>query len=123
MLLTAGLRPQGEEGEKQMRFRIVLSMCAVLALSVGVATSAAAPKPKPSPATQQLCESFGGTYSTKANSSFFRPLFKKQGVVWTCNGYGGGSTSTQALVQACFSDGGKATSTLDSGFSTCWRNA
>jgi hypothetical protein len=42
-----------------------------------------------------------------------------------CNSYGGGSASTQALVQSCMSnDGGKATSTLDGppGFATCWQN-
>jgi hypothetical protein len=59
------------------------------------------------------------------NSSFFRPFYKKQGVVWVCNSYSGGSASTQALVQSCLSnDGGKATSTLDGppGFATCWQN-
>ena len=104
-----------------MRVRILLSLCAVLLLSVGVATAAA--KPKPGTASKQLCESNGGTYSTHENSSFFRPFYKKQGVLWTCNSFGGGSTTTQALVQSCLSnDGGKATSTSDAGYATCWKN-
>jgi hypothetical protein len=119
MLIAAGLRPTGEEG-KTMRVRILLSLSVVVMLSVGVATAAAA---RPVSATQQLCESHGGTYSPHAKSSFFRPFFKNQGVVWTCNSYSGGSTATQALVQACLSDGGQATSTLDGppGFATCWK--
>jgi hypothetical protein len=75
-------------------------------------------------ASQQLCESFGGAYSTKASSSFFRPFYKKQGVMWTCNGYGGGSTSTstQALDQSCKTDGGQWTDSSDAGLLTCWKH-
>jgi hypothetical protein len=104
-----------------MRVRILLLLFVVLPLWVGVA--AAAPKPKPVSASQQLCESYGGTYSTKANSSFFRPFYKKQGVLWTCNGYSGGSTASQALVQSCLSTGGQAASTSDAGLATCWEHA
>ena len=106
-----------------MRLPIFVSLLVVLVLPVGAAT--AAPKPKLGPASRQLCESNGGTYSTRANSSYFRPFYKKQGVLWTCNDYSGGSTATQALVQSCLSaDGGQATSTLDGppGLATCWRN-
>src|ERR1700758_4735176 len=103
MLDAAGLRPPGrclarrsagqrprEEGTN-MRARILMALSVVLLLSVGVTTAAAKPK-QPFPASQQLCESKGGTFSTKANSSFFTPFYKKQGVLWTCNGYTGGST-------------------------------
>jgi uncharacterized membrane protein len=121
MLITAGLRPRGEEG-KNMRLRILWFTWVVVVLSVCVASATAAPKPKLDGTSQQKCESYGGTFSTKANSSFFRPFFKKQGVVWTCNSYSGGSTATQDLVQSCMSDGGKATSTSDAGFATCWLN-
>jgi hypothetical protein len=120
MLLTAGLRPIEERKGKKMRRRILLSVFVVLPLWVGVAT--AAPKPKPVAASQQLCESYGGTYSTKAKSSFFRPFFKKQGVLWTCNSYSGGSAASQALVDSCLSNGGQATSTSDAGFATCWEH-
>jgi len=105
-----------------MRVRILTALSVVLLFSVGITTSAAARKQK-FPASQQLCESNGGTFSTKANSSFFAPFYKKQGVLWTCNSYGGGSTASQAFVQACLSDGGQATSTIDSGFATCWKNS
>jgi hypothetical protein len=115
-----------------MRFRILLVLSAALLLSVGVATAAASAghaRPtagkKKHPSAQQLCESYGGSYSTRVSDSFFRPFFKKQGVVWVCNSYNGGSDATQALVQSCMSnDGGKATSTLDGppGFATCWQN-
>src|SRR5215813_12927471 len=103
----------------KMRVRILLSLSVVLVLSVAVATAGAA---RPGIASQQLCESYGGTYSPHAKSSFFRPFFKNQGVVWTCNSYGGGSTASQALGQSCLSAGGQATSTLDGppGFATCW---
>jgi hypothetical protein len=116
-----------------MRLRILLVLSAALLLSVGVAGAAAsagharttaAKKRQPS-AAQLLCESFGGSYSTRVSASFFRPFFKKQGVVWVCNSYSGGSASSQALVQSCLSnDGGKATSTLDGppGFATCWQH-
>ena len=103
-----------------MRMRILTALSLVIVLSVGVATAAAAPKRFR--ASQQLCESNGGTFSTKANSSFFAPFYKKQGVLWTCNSYGGGSTASQAFVQSCASDGGQASTTLDSGFATCWKN-
>jgi hypothetical protein len=103
-----------------MRVRFFTILSVVLALSVGVAAAAAAPK-QPYPASQQLCASFGGTFSTKANSSFYRPQYKKQGVVWTCNGYSG-STASDALRQACFGDGGLAMSTDAPGFATCWKN-
>ena len=110
-----------ERKGKKMRVRILTAFSVVLLLSVGIATAAAAPKQR-FPASQQLCESYGGTFSTKANSSFFAPFYKKQGVLWTCNSYSGGSTASQAFVQSCPSDGGQATSTLDSGFATCWKN-
>jgi len=100
--------------------RILTALSLVIVLSVGVATAAAAPKRFR--ASLQLCESNGGTFSTKANSSFFAPFYKKQGVLWTCNSYGGGSTASQAFVQSCASDGGQASTTLDSGFATCWKN-
>ena len=103
-----------------MRVRILMALSVVLLLSVGVTTAAAAKQKFP--ASQQLCESNGGTFSTKAHSSFFAPFFKKQGVLWTCNGYSGGSTASQALVQSCAGDGGQAINTLDSGFATCWKN-
>ena len=116
-----------------MRFRILLVLSAVLLLSVGVATAAAsagharttAAKKKQPSAGQQLCDSFGGSYSTRVSASFFTPFFKKQGVVWVCNSYSGGSAATQALVQACLSnDGGQATSTIDGppGFAPCCTN-
>jgi hypothetical protein len=105
----------------KMRVRILMVLSVVLLLSVGV-TTAAANRKQPFAASQQLCESKGGTFSTKANSSFFTPFFKKQGVLWTCNSYSGGSTVSQALVPSCFGDGGQAANTLDSGFATCWKN-
>jgi hypothetical protein len=105
-----------------MRVRILLVLSVALALSIGVAAPGASAR---STAGQQLCESFGGTYSTKTKSSFFRPFTKKQKVLWTCNSYSGGSTATQALVQACATDGGQATNTLDGppGLATCWKSA
>ncbi len=103
-----------------MRVRILTALSVVLVLSVGVATAAAGPK-QPYLASQQVCESYVGTFSTKANSSFYRPFYKKQGVLWTCNSYIG-STATQALVQSCYSDGGLAMSTAAPGFATCWKN-
>ena len=104
-----------------MKVRILGALSVVLLLSVGIATAAAAPKQKFA-ASQPLCESYGGTFSTHANSSFFAPFYKKQGVLWTCNGYSGGSTASQAFVQSCAAEGGQASSTLDSGFATCWKN-
>jgi hypothetical protein len=112
---------QTEKKGKKMRMRILTVLSVVLVLSVGVATAAAGRKQR-FPASQQLCESNGGTFSTRANSSFFAPFYKKQGVLWTCNSYSGGSAASQAFVQSCASDGGQATSTLDSGFATCWKN-
>ena len=109
-----------------MRLRISMALSLVILLSVGVATGAAAGKPAGKhkfAASQQLCESNSGTFSTKDSTSFFTPFYKKQGVLWTCNGYGGGSATSQALVQACTTDGGKAANTLDSGFATCWKNS
>jgi hypothetical protein len=103
-----------------MRVRILMSLSVVLLLSVGVATAAAS-KQKFT-ASQQLCESNGGTFSTKASSSFFAPFYKKQGVLWTCNSYTGGSITSQALAQSCSSDGGPESKTLDSGYATCWKN-
>ena len=102
------------------RVRILLSLSVVLALSVGVATAAAG---RPGAASQQLCESDGGTFSTHARSSFFRPFFKNQGVAWTCNSFSGGSAASQALAQSCLSGGGQDVSTLDGppGFATCWK--
>jgi hypothetical protein len=124
MLTAAGLRTK-DEGEN-MSVRILTALC-VLCLSAWVTAAAAAhPSASHKPqftASQQLCLGDNGTFSTKAGSSFFRPFFKKQGVLWTCNGYTGGSTSSQALVQSCSSDGGQAASTIDSGFATCWQNA
>jgi hypothetical protein len=106
-----------------MRVRILTALSVVLLLSVAAATAAAARK-QPFPASQQLCESvsLGGAFSTKANSSFFTPFYKKQGVLWTCNGYSGGATSSQELDQSCLSDGGQAWSADDSGVATCWKN-
>ena len=101
-----------------MRPRILLTLSVVLLLSVGVATAAAK---RPPNASQQLCVNVdGGTYSTKASSSFFAPVFTKK-VLWTCNSYGGGSTASQALGQSCTGDGGQA-QTIDSGFATCWKS-
>ena len=105
-----------------MRVRILTVLSCALLLSVGVATAAAARK-QPFPASKQLCESYSGTFSTRANSSFFTPFYKKQGVLWTCNSYSGASTTSQALAQSCAGDGGLATNTLDAGFATCWKNA
>jgi hypothetical protein len=119
--VSGRIHAKGEEGKK-MRVRILTVLSAALLLSVGVATAAAARK-QPFPASKQLCESYGGTFSTKASSSFFTPFYKKQGVLWTCNGYSGASTASQTLAQSCTSDGGLATNTLDSGFATCWKNA
>jgi hypothetical protein len=101
-----------------MKVRTLLALSVVLLLSVGVATAGA------STSTQTLCTDNGGTYSTKANSSIFAPSYKKQGVLWTCNGYTGGSTTSQALVTACFGDGGKGITTQDGppGYATCWVN-
>ena len=105
-----------------MRVRILTALSIVLVLSVGVTTAAAGRKQR-FPESQQLCESsYSGTFSTRANSSFFAPFYKKQGVLWTCNSYSGGSAASPAFVQSCVSDGGQATSTLDSGFATCWKN-
>ena len=104
-----------------MRVRILTALSVVLLLSVGIATAAAAKKQQ-FPASQQLCESHGGTFSTRANSSFFAPFYKKQGVLWTCNSYGGGSTTNQELAPACTRDGGQAMSMVDAGFATCWKN-
>jgi hypothetical protein len=106
-----------------MRVRILTVLSVVLLLSVGTATAAAAKK-QTFPASQQLCESqqYGGTFSTRANTSFFAPFYKKQGVLWTCNGYSGGSAASQALGQLCTSDGGQAWSAVEAGFATCWKN-
>ena len=104
-----------------MRVRILTVLSVVLLLSIGTATAAAGKK-QTFPASQQLCESHGGTFSTRANSSFFAPFYKKQGVLWTCNSYGGGSTTSQALGPACTTDGGRAMNMVDSGFATCWKN-
>ena len=101
-----------------MRLRNLSAVAVVLLLSVGVTTAAAK---RPPSASQQLCESYSGTYSTKANSSFFAPVFTKK-VLWTCNGYVGGSTASQALAQSCAGDGGQP-QTLDFGFATCWKSA
>jgi hypothetical protein len=120
MLMAAGLRPPERKG-KNMRVRILLILSAALLLSVGVATAAAGK----STASKQLCASYGGTYSTKEKSSFFRPFSKHQKMLWSCNSYSGGSTATQALIASCSNDGGQATSTLDGppGLATCWKNA
>lgn len=104
-----------------MRVRVLTALAVVLLLSIGVASAGAARK-QPFAASQQLCESYGGTFSTKAGSSFFRPFYKKQGVVWTCNSYGGGTTASQALKESCLADGGQAADAIDSGFATCWKN-
>lgn len=106
-----------------MRVRILLSLAVVLVSSVGVAEAAAAPKPKASATSEQLCVSNNGSFSTKASASFFRPFFKKQGVVWSCNDYDGGSATTQLLEQSCSSDGGQAWTFQDGppGEFTCWR--
>ena len=104
-----------------MRVRISMALSLLLLFSVGVATGAASGK-HAFAASQLLCETNSGTFSTRAGTSYFAPFYKKQGVLWTCNGYGGGSAVSQALVQACTADGGKAASTLDSGVATCWKN-
>jgi hypothetical protein len=101
-----------------MRLRNLAALAVVLLLSVGVATAAAK---RPPNASQQLCESDSGTYSTKAGSSFFAPVSTRK-VFWTCNGYAGGSASSQALHDACTGDGGQP-QTLDSGYATCWKGA
>ena len=103
-----------------MRVRILTALSVVLLLSVGVAT-AAAKKPVASP-SKQVCLNNNGVFSTKESSSYFRPFYKKQGVLWTCNSYTGGAGTSQALVQSCLSDGGLATSTSDAGFATCWKH-
>lgn len=105
-----------------MRVRNLMALTAVVLLSVGVATAAAAPK-QPYPASQKLCLGSGGdvVFSTKANSSFYTPFYKKQGVLWTCNMYTD-PTATSALVQSCSGDGGYPPSTLVSGEFTCWKN-
>src|SRR5262245_14666375 len=105
-----------------MRVRILTALAVVLLLSIGVATAAAGKK-QPFPTSQQLCESYDGTFSTRASSSFFRPFYKKQGVVWTCNSYGSGLTASPVLSAACFKDGGQQASTIDSGYATCWKNS
>ena len=112
-----------------MKLRILLVLSAALLLSAGVASAAVghatAARKKHSTMGQQLCSSDHGNYSTSVNTSYFTPFYKKQGVVWVCNSYAGGSAATQALVQACMSnDGGKATSALAGppGFATCWQN-
>jgi len=104
-----------------VRILVVLSVVCVSSW-VGLASAAAS---LPATAGQQVCESYGGTYSTKTRSSFFRPFSKRQKALWTCNSYNGGSTATQALVQSCWSDGGQGTSTLDGppGLATCWKTA
>jgi len=102
-----------------MRVRILSVLSAVLLLSVGVGMATAG---KPS-AGQPVCATYGGTYATQAKTSFFAPFSKRQKVLWTCNGYSGGSAASQALAQACTSDGGPAASTLDSGVATCWKSA
>src|SRR6266851_1539832 len=102
-----------------MRVRILLVLSLVLLLSVGVATTAASRKQFTG---SQLCEGYGGTFSTRAKSSFFVPFYKSQGVLWTCNRYTGGSTASQALIQSCSNDGGLAWNTVDAGFATCWKH-
>lgn len=119
VLEAGGQRHTREEG-KNMRVRILTVLSVALLLSVGVASAAAAAHKFP--ASQQLCESYGGTFSTRANTSFFAPFYKQQKVLWTCNAYGSGSTATQALAQACTTDGGLAWKAIDSGFATCWKN-
>jgi len=105
-----------------MRVRILIALSVVVLLSAGVATGAAAPKQQ-YPASQQLCvSSHGGTFSTKANSSFYTPQYKKQGVLWACNSFTGGATASQALGGSCHGDGGQAASTNAPGFVTCWKN-
>ena len=104
-----------------MRVRILMALSVVALLSVGVAAAAAAPK-QPYPASQQLCDNSGGKFSTKPNSSFYTPFYKKQGVLWTCNMYTD-STATSALVQMCTgNDAGYLPITLVAGEFTCWKN-
>ena len=105
-----------------MRVRSLLVLSAVLVLSACVATAPASAR---STTGEQVCASYGGAYSTKARSSFFRPFTKRQKVLWTCNSYNGGPVTTQALVQSCANDGGQAANTLDGppGLATCWKNA
>jgi hypothetical protein len=101
-----------------MRVRILLALSVVLLLGIGVATAAAAKK---SAASQAQCLSAHGTFSTKANSSFYAPLSKQQRVLWTCDSYSD-STATQALVQGCYGDGGQGARSDAPGFVTCWKN-
>lgn len=120
MLITAGLRPLGEEG-KNMRVRILMALTVVLLLGIGAATAAGARK-QPYAASQALCLSHNGIFSTRANSSFFPPFYKKQGVLWTCNSYSDGSTAGAELGTSCSNDGGQAFTSISSGFATCWKN-
>jgi hypothetical protein len=115
----AGLRPLGEEG-KNMRVRILMALSVALLLSVGLATAAAAKK-QPFAASQQLCTSHNGLFSTKGNSSFYAPLSKQERLLWTCNSYSG-STAGQALAQSCASDGGPTARSDAPGYVTCWKN-
>jgi hypothetical protein len=76
-------------------------------------------------ATQLLCESYGGTYSTNPNTSVFAPEYPGQRVLWTCNNYTGNPASTTALVNAClFTDGGLGYTDfgVDPDYSTCWKD-
>ena len=103
-----------------MRVRVLMALSVVVLLSVGGATAAAAPK-QPYPLSQLQCSKAGGKFSTKANSSFYTPFYKKQGVLWTCNMYTD-STATSAILQSCSGDSGYPPSTLVAGEFTCWKN-
>lgn len=104
-----------------MKVRILMALSVVLLAGIGAATAAAAKK-QPYAASQQLCVSSGGVFSTRANSSFFPPFYKKQGVLWTCNTFTA-SGASDALHAACSSDGGQAFTAISSGYATCWKNA
>ena len=58
----------------------------------------------PKSASQVLCESYGGTFSTDpASSHFDNPL---AGVIWTCNGGNLVEPNDAYLATDCFRDGG-----------------
>jgi hypothetical protein len=104
-----------------MRVRILMALSAVVLLSAGAATAAGAPK-QPYPASQQVCLSAGGNFSTKPNSSFYASSYKKQRVLWTCNSFSPSSTTSGTLAGRCSIDGGPASRSDAPGFVTCWKN-
>ena len=101
-----------------MRVRMLMALSVVLLLGIGVATASGAKK---FAGSQAQCLSANGTFSTKANSSFYAPLSKQQRVLWTCDSLSD-STVTQTLVQSCYSDGGQSARFDAPGFVTCWKS-